>query len=311
MTPPKISIIGAGTLGSTLAMRIAESKLGNVILLDIIQDFPQGRALDLMQSGPIMGFDTQIKGTNNYEETANSDIIILTAGKPRDPSVKTRDDLAPINAPIISEVTKSVIKYSPDCTLIVVSNPLDVMTTVAYYASKLPPEKVMGMSGVLDSARFQYFIADHLKVSVRNVQAYVLGSHGDQMVPIPSCCSVAGHPLSKLIEKNDLQKIIERTKNGGGEIVKLLKHSSTQFAPTAAIFQMTKAIIHDKHQIMPVCTYANNVYGIQDTFIGLPAKIGRRGVEEIIKLQLEEEELKNLQQSAAHVKKICKKLPLK
>jgi malate dehydrogenase len=307
MSRPKISIIGAGHVGATTAFKIAELELGDVVLVDIIEDMPQGKALDLMEMGPIAGYDVNIKGTNTYDDTANSDIAVITSGIPRKPGM-SRDDLLSTNAKIVKEVTSEVVKRSPKSILILVTNPLDAMVYVAHEVSKFPSERIMGMAGVLDSTRFRTFIAMELGVSVDNIQAFVLGGHGDDMVPLARFTTVAGVPITELLPQERIDSIIQRTRGGGAEIVKLLKTGSAFYAPAASTAEMVESILKDKKKILPCCVMANGKYGIKDAFVGLPVKLGRAGIEEIFEIDLTKEELDNLHVSANHVKELIERI---
>jgi malate dehydrogenase len=307
---PKISVIGAGYVGATTAQRLVEAELGDVVLLDIIEGIPQGKALDMLQSGPVYGFDTRIIGTQDYKDTENSDIVIITAGFPRKPGM-SRDDLLYKNFDIVKPVTENVCKYSPNCIIIVVTNPLDAMTYVAYKVSGFPKNRVMGMAGILDSARFSTFIAMELNVSVENIQAMVLGGHGDEMVPLPSYTTVAGIPVTHFIPKERLDALIERTRKGGGEIVALLGKagvpgapSSAYYTPSAAVHLMVDAILKDKKKILPCSAYVEGEYGISGTFLGVPVKLGAKGIEQIIEVKLTPEEQAALEKSANAVKSL-------
>ena len=302
----KVTIIGAGNVGATAAQRIAEKNISDVVLLDRNSGTAKGKALDLSQASPIELHSRTILGTGSYEDTKDSDIVVITAGLPRKPG-QTRDDLLKANGEIVSSVTEEAIKYSPDCMIIVVSNPVDVMTHLAWLKSKLPENKVMGMAGILDSARMRYFIAAELNVSVEDVQAMVLGGHGDQMVPLPRYSTVSGIPVLELIPPARILEINDRTKKGGGEIVDLLGTSS-YYGAASSITDMVEAIILDKKRIVPVCAHLNGQYGIKDFFVGVPVKLGKDGVEEIIELNLAPEELDLLRQSAELVKENIGKL---
>jgi malate dehydrogenase len=305
MSRKKISVVGAGNVGATTAQRLAEKDFCDVVLVDILEGMPQGKALDLMQSGPVYGYDSKVTGTNGYEETAGSDIIIITSGLPRKPGM-SRDDLLKVNAGIVKDVTLKAIAKSPGAMIIVVSNPLDAMTYVAYKHSKFPAHKVMGMAGILDSARFRCFIAMELGVSVRDITAFVLGGHGDTMVPSTKYTTVAGIPVEDLIPKPKLDAIVERTRKGGGEIVALLKTGSAYYAPSAASVQMCESIILDKKMILPCAVLSQGKYeGCDGLFVGLPAKLGEGGVEEVVKFKLSAEESAALKQSAGAVKELC------
>jgi|SRR5665213_1011054 len=301
---PKITVIGAGNVGATTAQRLAEKELGDVVLVDIVEDMPQGKALDLMQSGPVYGYDTLITGANSYEATAGSDVVVITSGIPRKPGM-SRDDLLKTNAGIVQSVTAQVAKFSPNAILIVVSNPLDAMTYVAHKVSGFPANRVIGMAGVLDSARFRTFLALELGVSVEDVHATVLGGHGDTMVPVLACSTVAGIPVGQLIPKDRLDAIVQRTRDGGAEIVKLLKTGSAYYAPSASAVEMVESIVKDKKRILPSAVLANGEYGIKGLFVGLPAVLGRTGVEKVIEMKLTPEEQAALDKSSAAVKELC------
>ncbi len=300
----KITVIGGGNVGATTAQRLAEKRLGDVVLVDIVEDMPQGKALDLMQSGPVCGYDTLITGSNHYDATAGSDIVVITSGIPRKPGM-SRDDLLKTNAGIVKSVTEQAALRSPNAILIVVSNPLDAMTYVASKVSGFPSNRVLGMAGVLDSARFRTFIAMELGVSVEDVHATVLGGHGDTMVPVLGYSTVAGIPLAELIPKDRLDAIVQRTRDGGAEIVKLLKTGSAFYAPSASVVAMVESILLDKKRILPCAVSANGEYGIKDLFVGLPVVLGRSGMEKIIEMKLSPEEKAALDRSAAAVKELC------
>ncbi len=299
----KVTIVGSGHVGATAAHWIASKELADVVLIDIIEGTPQGNGLDLLQAMPIEKRDSTILGTNNYADTANSDIVVITAGVPRKPGM-SRDDLLNINYKIMSDVVGNAIKNSPNCILIIVSNPLDAMAQTAYKLSKFPRERVVGMAGILDSARFRAFIAMELKVSVENVTAFVLGGHGDTMVPLPRYSTVAGIPVTELIDKAVLDKIVQRTRDGGAEIVKYLKTGSAYYAPSAAIAEMVEAILKDKKKILPCAAYLTGEYGINGLFVGVPVKLGAKGIEQIIEIKLTAEEKAALDKSAAAVKEL-------
>jgi malate dehydrogenase len=307
MGRPKISIIGAGHVGATTAFQIAELELGDVVLVDIIEDMPQGKALDLMEMGPISGYDVGIKGTNSYDDTRDSDIVVITSGIPRKPGM-SRDDLLSTNAKIVKEVVGEVAKRSPNSILIMVTNPLDAMVYVAHNVSKFPSARVMGMAGILDSTRFRSFIAMELGVSVENIHAFVLGGHGDDMVPLARYTTVAGVPITELLPEDRVNSIIQRTRGGGAEIVKLLKTGSAYYAPAASAAEMVEAILKDRKKILPCCVSANGKYGLEDAFVGLPVKLGRAGVEEIFEIGLTKEELDKLHISANHVKELIERI---
>jgi len=297
----KISVVGSGNVGSTVAMRVAEKELADVVLIDILEGVPAGKALDLTEAAPIECHDSRIIGvTNDYSRVKNSDIVIITAGVPRKPGM-SRDDLLSTNAGIMKAVVKEVAAAAPDSILIIVSNPLDAMCHVALDTSGFKKNKVIGMAGVLDSARFRSFIAMELNVSVENTHAFVLGAHGDTMVPLPRYSTVAGIPITELIPPERIEALIERTRNGGGEIVNLLKTGSAYYAPASAATEMAEAIIKDKKKILPCVTNLQGEYGIKDLFIGVPVKLGSSGVEQVIEIKLTDEENKALQNSAKAV----------
>ncbi len=298
----KVTVVGAGNVGATAAQRLAEKDLCDVVLIDIVEGVPQGKSLDLMEAAPIEKHDCQITGTNGYEESAGSDIVIITAGIPRKPGM-SRDDLISTNAGIMKNVTEKVAKLSPNAILIIVSNPLDAMCQVAYDASGFPKNRVIGMAGVLDSARFRTFIAMELNVSVENTHAFVLGGHGDTMVPLPRYSTVAGIPITELIAKERIDAIVERTRNGGAEIVKLLG-TSAYYAPASAAVEMAEAILKDKKKILPCAAYLQGEYGFKDLFIGVPVKLGAGGVEQIIEITLSNDEKAALQKSANAVQEL-------
>ena len=305
MSQRKITVIGAGNVGATTAQRLVEKDLCDVVLVDIVEGMPQGKALDIMQSGPVIGFDARVTGTNGYEETAGSDIIIITSGLPRKPGM-SRDDLLKVNAGIVQDVTRKAVAKSPDAMVIVVSNPLDAMTYVAHKHSRLPANRVMGMAGILDSGRFRAFIAMDLDVSVNDITAFVLGGHGDTMVPSTRYTTVAGIPVEDLIPRAKLDAIVERTRKGGGEIVALLKTGSAYYAPSAAAVQMCESILMDRKMILPCAVLSQGKYdGCDGLFVGLPAKLGRNGVEEVVKFRLSPEESDALKKSAEAVKELC------
>jgi malate dehydrogenase len=299
----KITVVGAGFVGSTLVQRLAERDYADVVMYDIIPNMPQGKALDLLQAGPVLGYDSLIVGTNDYADTANSDIVVITSGFPRKPGM-TRDDLVKKNQEIVSQVTQEVVKRSPNCIIIMVTNPLDAMAQLAYHLSGFPRNRVIGMAGVLDTARFRTFIAQELNVSVRDVQAYVLGGHGDTMIPLSRMCTVAGVPISQLIPAERIEQIVQRTRDGGAEIVKLLGTGSAYFAPSASVLQMVDSILLDKNMIMPCAVYLQGEYGIHGLFVGVPVKLGAQGLEQIIEIELTQDEQSLLQKSAHAVKEL-------
>ena len=300
----KITVIGAGNVGATTAQRLAEKEFGDIVLVDIVEGLPQGKGLDLMEASPIYNYNCKIIGTNSYEETDNSDLVVITSGLPRKPGM-SRDDLVKVNADIVKSVVVQVVEKSQDAILIVVSNPLDVMTYVTYKVSKFPRERVIGMAGVLDTSRMRTFIAMELNVSVENVHTFVLGGHGDTMVPLARYTTVAGIPVTELIPEDRLDAIVKRTRDGGAEIVSLLKTGSAFYAPAASIVEMVDAIIKDKKKILPCTVLCNGEYGFDDIFIGLPVKLGKKGLEQIIEIKLNEEESDALKKSADAVKKLC------
>ncbi len=299
----KVTVVGAGHVGATAAQRLAEKGLSDVVLIDIIEGVPQGKALDLMEAAPIEKHDSHLTGANAYEETAGSDIAIITAGIPRKPGM-SRDDLISTNAGIVKQVTEQIAKYSPDCILIIVSNPLDAMCHVAYEASGFPKNRVIGMAGVLDSARFRTFIAMELNVSVENTHAFVLGGHGDTMVPLPRYSTVAGIPITELMPVDRIDALVDRTANGGAEIVSLLKTGSAYYAPASAAVEMAEAILKDKKKILPCAAMLEGEYGYNDLFIGVPVKLGAGGVEEVIQIELTADEKTALDKSAAAVEEL-------
>ncbi|HEX6478254.1 MAG TPA: malate dehydrogenase [Ktedonobacteraceae bacterium] len=299
----KISVIGAGFVGSTLVQRLAERDYADVVMFDIVPNMPQGKALDILQAGPILGYDSLVTGTNDYADTTNSDIVVITSGFPRKPGM-SRDDLVKKNQEVITQVTQEVVRTSPNSIIIMVTNPLDAMAQLAYHISGFPRERVIGMAGVLDTARFRTFIAQELNVSVHDVQAYVLGGHGDTMVPLARMCTVAGVPISQLIPAERIEQIVQRTRDGGAEIVKLLGTGSAYFAPSASVLQMVDSILLDKKMIMPCAIYLQGEYGIRDLFVGVPAKLGAGGMEQVIEIELDEKEQALLQKSADAVKEL-------
>ena len=298
----KITVVGAGNVGATAAQRVAEKELARtVVMVDVAEGIPQGKALDQWQSAPIEGFDSRVIGTNGYDETKDSDIVIITAGIARKPGM-SRDDLLNTNAGIVKSVAEQVAKSSPKAILIIVSNPLDVMCYVAMKASGFPRERVIGMAGVLDTARYRAFLASELDVSVRDIQAMVLGGHGDTMVPLISYTSVSGIPITQLMDKAKLDAIVDRTRNGGAEIVKHLKTGSAYYAPSAGAVQMAEAIVNDQRRILPCAAWLQGEYGMKDLFLGVPCKLGKRGLEKVIEVQLTPDEKAALQKSADAVR---------
>ena len=299
----KVTVVGAGNVGATAAQRIFERGYADVVLVDIIEGLPQGKALDLLESGPVVGTDAHIVGTNNYDETAGSDIVVITSGVARKPGM-SRDDLLFTNRNIVGSVTREVVQRSPDAVLIIVTNPLDAMAQHAYEVAGLPRSRVIGMAGILDTARFRTFLAQELDVSVQDVHAYVLGGHGDTMVPLVGSTNVGGVPISQLLPPDRVQAIVERTQNGGGEIVQLLKSGSAYYAPAASIAQMVEAILLDRRQVVPCCVLLEGEYGIDGLFVGVPVKLGAGGMQEIVQVQLTDEEQAALQGSAEAVREL-------
>ncbi len=309
MARKKISIIGAGFVGATAAHWAASKELGDIVLVDILEGIPQGKALDLFEASPIEGFDANVVGTNSYEETKGSDIVVITSGVPRKPGM-SREDLLDINRKIVESVVAEVVAKSPNAILLMVTNPLDTMTYLALKKSGLSRERVIGMAGVLDTARYRAFIAMELGVSVEDIQAILLGGHGDEMVPLPRYTTVSGIPLSHFLPKEKIDQLVERTRKGGGEIVNLLKTGSAFYAPSAGVIQMAEAILKDKKRILPCCVYLNGEYGLKDICFGVPVKLGEKGVEKIIELNLTEEEKSLVAKSAESVKKSISELKL-
>jgi malate dehydrogenase len=299
----KVTVVGSGNVGATVAHRLADKQLADVVLIDILEGIPQGKGLDLFEAGPIEGYDLRIKGTNDYADTANSDLVVMTAGFPRKPGM-SRDDLLKANYEVVKSTIEKVVKYSPDSILIVVTNPLDAMVQTAFKVSGFSKNRVIGMAGILDTARYRSFIAEALNVSVQNVQGFVLGGHGDAMVPVPRYTAVAGIPVTDLMPKKQLDEIVTRTRNGGAEIVNLLKAGSAFYAPSAAVVEMIDAIFNDRKKILPCAAYLEGEYGIRGLFIGVPVKLGARGIEQIIEIKLAPEEQAALQKSAAGVKEL-------
>jgi malate dehydrogenase len=298
----KVTVVGAGKYGSTTVQRIAErSVCDEVVMTDIIEGLPQGLALDMMQSRPIEQFETRVVGTNGYEETAGSDVAVITAGVPRKPGM-SRMDLLEVNAKIVGEVTRKLAERSPDAVLIVVSNPLDEMTALAAEVSGFPRERVMGQAGMLDTARFKHFLAEELGTSPSRVEAMTLGSHGDTMVPAPSMVKVDGRPLAELADQETVERLVQRTRDGGAEVVALLKSGSAYYAPSSAATAMVEAVLADTKGVMPVCAWVTGEYGIDGVYLGVPARLGRRGIEEVVELPITDEELANLREAAEAVR---------
>ncbi|HEY7446346.1 MAG TPA: malate dehydrogenase [Vicinamibacterales bacterium] len=299
----KVTVVGSGNVGATAARSIADKELADVVLVDILEGVPQGKGLDILEACPVEGSDSRVLGTNDYAETANSDIVVITAGLARKPGM-SRDDLLMKNYEIIKGVTEQIVRHSPQCIIIPVTNPLDAMAQVVYRVSKFPRERVVGMAGVLDSARMRTFIATELNVSVENVHAFVLGGHGDTMVPLPRLSTVAGVPITELLSKEAIDRISTRTANGGAEIVKLLGTGSAYYAPGSAVVEMVEAILKDKKKILPCAVYLQGEYGITGLFVGVPVKLGARGVEQIFEIKLAADEQAALNKSAAAVKEL-------
>jgi malate dehydrogenase len=306
---PKITVVGAGNVGATAAQYAVERELGDVVLVDVIEGIPQGKSLDLAQAGPIHGYDSVLLGSNGYDETADSDVVVITAGMARKPGM-TRDDLLFKNAEIVGSVVEQVARRSPRAILILVTNPLDAMVQLAWKKSGFPAERVIGMAGVLDSARFRTFIARELDVSVENVSAFVLGGHGDSMVPLPRYSTVAGIPITDLLPREKIDALVTRTANGGAEIVNLLKAGSAYYAPGASAVEMVEAILKDKKKILPCAAYLDGQYGVRGVYVGVPVKLGRRGVEQIVEIKLTPDEQAAFNKSAAAVRELVDKLKL-
>lgn len=302
----KVTVVGGGNVGATVAQGIAAKELADVVVVDIVEGVPQGKTLDLMETAPVEKYDSILTGTNTYDGTEKSDVVVITAGLPRKPGM-SRDDLLWKNEEIVAGVTREIVKRSPNCILVIVSNPLDAMCEVARRVSKFPRERVIGMAGVLDSARMRAFIAMELKVSVENTHAFVLGGHGDTMVPLPRYSTVAGIPITELISKDRIDAIVDRTRNGGAEIVNLLK-TSAWYAPGAAAVEMVEAILKDKRKILPCAAYLQGEYGYDGLFVGVPVKLGFDGMQQIIEIKLTDEEKKALDHSAGAVKELVEKL---
>ena len=301
----KVTVVGSGNVGATTAQRIVEKGYADVVLVDIIEGVPQGKALDLLEAGPVEGYDGRVIGSNRYDETDNSDLVVITAGLPRKPGM-SRDDLLLKNFEIVKGVTEQIVRFSPKCILVVVSNPLDAMAQAALRVSGLARERVIGMAGVLDSARFRTFIAMELGVSVDSVQALVMGGHGDTMVPLPRFSTVAGVPITELMSPETIAKLVQRTRDGGAEIVAYLKTGSAYYAPSAAVTEMVDSILLDRKKILPCAAYLQGEYGIRDLFVGVPVKLGCRGIEQIVELKLTADERAMLQKSADSVAELVR-----
>ena len=299
----KVTVIGAGNVGATTAQRIHQLGYADVVLVDVVEDLPQGKALDMLESGPVIGSDASITGSNGYAESANSDVVVITAGIARGPGM-SRDDLLLTNMKITSSVTQEVVKYSPNCIIIAVTNPLDAMVQNVFETSGFPRNRVFGMAGVLDTARFRTFISQELQVSIEDVQAYVLGGHGDDMVPLVRYTTVGGIPISEMMAEEKVEQLVQRARQGGGEIVALLKSGSAYYAPSASIPQMVEAVLLDKKRILPGCAYLEGEYGINGLCVGVPVKIGADGMEQVIEIRLTPEEKQALQKSADSVQEL-------
>jgi len=309
MARKKITIVGAGNVGAHAAVWASIKELGDIVLIDVVEGVPQGKGLDITQASPIEGFDSTITGTNDYKNTANSDVVIITAGIARKPGM-SRSDLINTNTGIVKSVVDQIAKYSPNAIIIVVTNPLDVMVYVAWKVSGFPPNRVIGLSGALDAARLKAFIAMELNVSVEDVSAMVIGGHADEMVPLPRYSTVSGIPITQLIKKERIDAIMERTKKAGGEIIGLLKTGSAFYAPSAAVVEMAESIIRDKKRIIPCAAYCNGKYGVNGIFIGVPVKLGSSGVEEIIEIELNTEEKKAFDNSVSAIKKLIEEIKI-
>ncbi len=310
MKRSKVTIVGAGNVGATAAHWIAAKEMADVVLVDVVEGIPQGKALDLLESSPVEGFDLHVTGTNDYAATENSEVVVITAGIPRKPGM-SRDDLLKTNAKIVGEVTEKVAKYSPKSTIIVVSNPLDAMAYVAKKVSGFPRERVLGMAGVLDSARFRTFVAEAANVSVEDVYGFVYGGHGDTMVPMTRYCSIGGAPLEKFLSTKKIEEIVDRTRNGGAEIVALLKTGSAFYAPAASVVQMVEAIVRDKKRVLPCAVWLEGEYGLKNLFVGVLAKLGTNGMEKVVELDLNETEKTLLKKSADSVRSLMDVLDAK
>ena len=299
----KVTVVGAGNVGANCALRIADQELADVVLVDVVDGVPQGKGLDLLESGPVQGYDVMVSGANDYAPTADSDLVIITAGFPRKPGM-SRDDLLMANYDIVRAATEQVVKYSPNCILIVVTNPLDAMAQAAYWVSGFPKNRVVGMAGVLDSARFRTFIAQELQVSVENVTGVVMGGHGDTMVPVVRLSGVSGIPLTELMDQATIDRIVDRTRNGGAEIVKYLKTGSAYYAPSAAAVEMAESILKDKKKVLPCAAYLEGEYRVNGLFVGVPVKLGAAGIEKIYEIQLTDAEKAMLKKSADAVQEL-------
>ncbi len=303
----KVTVIGAGNIGGTTALHLAMRNIADVVLVDIVEGLPQGKALDILESGPILRFDSNVTGTNDYEDTAGSDVVVITSGKPRQPGM-SRTDLLNDNQEIVGSVTEQVVENSPNAIIIVVANPLDAMCHVALETSGFPRERVIGMAGILDTARYRTFIAEKVGASVRDVFALVLGGHGDTMVPLPSMATVSGVPITQMLSQDEVDAIVQRTRQGGGEIVELLGSGSAFYAPAAAIVEMVDAILMDQKRILPCAAYLQGEYGLNDLFVGVPVKLGAGGIEDVIELDLSDDEREQLEYSANDVREMVEVL---
>jgi malate dehydrogenase len=303
MTRPKITVVGAGNVGATTAQRLAERDYADVVLVDIVEGLPQGKALDLNEGGPVVGYEPNVVGTNGYDETAGSAVCVITSGRARTPGM-SRDDLLKTNQAIVADVTRNLVERSPDTILIVVTNPLDAMCQVAFHEAKFPRERVIGMAGVLDTARFRTFLAWELGVSARDVTGFVLGGHGDQMVPVTSYTNIAGIPVTELIPADRLAEIVQRTRDGGAEVVKLLKSGSAYYAPSAAVTEMVDSIVHDQKRVLPCAALLQGEYGLDGLYMGVPCRLGAGGLEEVLEITLNEEERAQLSRSAEAVREL-------
>ncbi|MDQ3860735.1 MAG: malate dehydrogenase [Actinomycetota bacterium] len=303
----KVTVIGAGNIGGTTALHLAMRNIADVVLVDIVEGLPQGKALDILESGPILRFDSNVIGTNDYEDTAGSDVVVITSGKPRQPGM-SRTDLLNDNQEIVGSVTEQVVENSPNAIIIVVANPLDAMCHVALETSGFPRERVIGMAGILDTARYRTFIAEKVGASVRDVFALVLGGHGDTMVPLPSMATVSGVPITQMLSQDEVDAIVQRTRQGGGEIVELLGSGSAFYAPAAAIVEMVDAILMDQKRILPCAAYLQGEYGLNDLFVGVPVKLGAGGIEDVIELGLSDDEREQLEYSANDVREMVEVL---
>jgi malate dehydrogenase len=303
MPHPLVTVVGAGNVGASVAQRIAEGGLADVVLIDIVEGLPQGKALDLAEAAPVVGHDMKVTGTNDYADTAGSDVIVVTSGLPRTPGM-SRDDLLAKNAGIVRSVVQQAAAHSPGAILIIVTNPLDAMCHVALEASAFPPERVIGMAGVLDSARFRTFIAQELGVSVTSTHAFVLGGHGDTMVPLPRYSTAGGVPITELMEPDRVEALVTRTRNGGAEVVALLKQGSAYYAPAASVAQMVDSILNDRHEVLPCAAYLQGEYGVDGLFVGVPVKLGRGGITQVVEIELQEDERTAFDRSAAAVREL-------